>query len=47
MPKQERQEMIQRLAAIGYKGYLEEELCDPYDTTLLRLGQAGLKIFGP
>ncbi|HAW50620.1 TPA: hypothetical protein DCX16_06700 [bacterium] len=30
---------------IGYKEYLEEEICDPYDTTLIRLKAASLDIF--
>lgn len=45
MPEYERKKMIEKLSSIGYTDYLEEELCDPYETTLLRLAQAGYKLF--
>ncbi len=45
MPKAEREAMIQRLREIGYTDYLEEERCDPYDTSIARLKAAGFKIF--
>ncbi|MFB0527686.1 MAG: radical SAM protein, partial [bacterium] len=41
MPKEERKEMIKKLREIGYKDYLEEEICDPYDTSVIRLRKAG------
>lgn len=45
MPGQERRQMLQKLKQIGYRKYLEEEICDPYDTTLIRLRKAGLPLF--
>lgn len=45
MPKEERKRMIKKLDQIGYHDYLEEEICDPYDTSILRLNKAGWKIF--
>ena len=45
MPKEERREMIKKLREIGYKDYLEEEVCDPYDTSVVRLRKAGFSIF--
>ncbi|MDH5662743.1 MAG: radical SAM protein, partial [Elusimicrobiota bacterium] len=45
MPKEERKEMIRKLRKIGYKDYLEEEICDPYDTSVIRLRKAGFSIF--
>jgi uncharacterized Fe-S cluster-containing radical SAM superfamily protein len=41
MSREERIEVIDRLADAGYTKELEEETCDPYDTTLVRLKQAG------
>ena len=45
MPKEERREMIRKLREGGYKDYLEEEICDPYDTSVVRLRKAGFSIF--
>jgi len=45
MSKDEKEAMIKKLQQIGYFDYLEEEACDPYDTTLVRLEKAGWKIF--
>jgi len=45
MPKEERNEMIRKLKEVGYKDYLEEEICDPYDTSVIRLRKAGFSIF--
>ncbi len=45
MPDFERQKMIEKLVKIGYRRYLEEEICDPYDTTKVRLNEAGWHIF--
>lgn len=45
MSKSEREAMIEKLKAIGYFDYLEEETCDPYDTALVRLEKAGWQIF--
>lgn len=45
MPKEERKELVKRLKALGYFDYLEEEVCDPYNTTLIRLEKAGWKVF--
>lgn len=45
MPDKERDDLLKNLSNIGYSGYLEEEQCDPYDTTIIRLHKAGYKIF--
>jgi len=45
MPKEDRKEMIGKLREVGYKDYLEEEVCDPYDTSVIRLRKAGFSIF--
>jgi len=45
MPQAERQEMLRKLKEIGYDDYFEEEAADPYETSILRLEKAGLKIF--
>jgi len=45
MPQEERKEMVKKLREVGYKDYLEEEICDPYDTSVIRLRKAGFSIF--
>jgi len=45
MSQEERKEMIRKLREVGYKEYIEEEICDPYDTSVMRLRQAGFSIF--
>jgi len=45
MPQEERKEMVKKLREVGYKDYLEEEICDPYDTSVVRLRKAGFSIF--
>jgi len=45
MSKEERKEMVRKLREVGYKEYLEEEICDPYDTSVVRLREAGFSIF--
>lgn len=45
MPQDERSELLKHLSEIGYEGYLEEERCDPYDTTIIRLEKSGYKLF--
>jgi uncharacterized Fe-S cluster-containing radical SAM superfamily protein len=45
MPPAERVEMLLRLRKMGYDGFLEEEICDPYRTSLVRLKEAGFDIF--
>lgn len=40
MDPEERQQMLKLLKEIGYNDYLEEERCDPYSTTILRLKYA-------
>jgi len=47
MPSEERKEVISRLKSLGYGDYLEEEVCDPYPTTIARLKKAGLHITFP
>jgi len=45
MPAEERMEMVRKLKEIGYSDYLEEEICDPYETSIVRLKKAGWQIF--
>jgi len=45
MPAEERRSLVRRLRAIGYKGFFEEERCDPYETAVLRLRAAGFQLF--
>jgi uncharacterized Fe-S cluster-containing radical SAM superfamily protein len=45
MPPEERTSLLHKLRQIGYDGYLEEETCDPYRTSLVRLQAAGWEIF--
>ncbi len=45
MPGEERKMMLAKLRAIGYKDYLEEERCDPYQTTVERLKRAGFELW--
>ncbi len=40
MSEQERKKMIEKLRGIKYREELEEETCDPYNTTLIRLKAA-------
>jgi uncharacterized Fe-S cluster-containing radical SAM superfamily protein len=45
MPSQERENLIRKLCEVGYNSYLEEEICDPYPTSIARLEKAGFNIF--
>lgn len=45
MPPEERRGLLRKLGQIGYEGHLEEEMCDPYRTSLVRLQAAGWEIF--
>ena len=45
MPPKERRSLLRKLKQIGYDGYLEEEMCDPYPASLARLQAAGWEIF--
>ncbi len=45
MPEKERALMLQKLKEVGYRGYLEEEYCDPYPTCMVRLEKADQDIF--
>jgi uncharacterized Fe-S cluster-containing radical SAM superfamily protein len=45
MPAEERQSLVRRLRQIGYRDFLEEERCDPYKTSVLRLRAAGFELF--
>lgn len=47
MSRGERKALLQKLKEIGYYGYLEEESCDPYPTSVARLEKAGYHIFQP
>jgi len=41
----ERRSLLRRLRETGYQGYLEEEICNPYRTSLVRLKEAGYEVF--
>lgn len=45
MSSEERAAMLGKLKEIGYKGFLEEETCDPYPHTIYRLEEAGWSLF--
>ena len=45
MPSEERNILIKKLKAIGYEDYLEEEICDPYPTSIIRLEKANFKLW--
>jgi uncharacterized Fe-S cluster-containing radical SAM superfamily protein len=45
MPPEERNALLQKLKSIGYEDYLEEELCDPYPSSVVRLEKAGFKLW--
>jgi hypothetical protein len=45
MASSERADMVRRLKESGYKGYLEEEVCDPYRSSIVRLREAGFELF--
>ena len=45
MPAEERRNLLRRLRETGYRGYLEEEVCDPYRASQVRLKAAGYEIF--
>ena len=45
MSAEERRNLLRRLRETGYRGYLEEEVCDPYRASLVRLKAAGYEIF--
>ena len=43
MPRDERKSIIKKLDSIGYSDFFEEEICDPYKTTVMRLEKAGYR----
>lgn len=45
MSDKERKELYKKLHVTGYRDYLEEESCDPYDTAIFRLKEAGYPDF--
>lgn len=45
MPADERKKMIEKLRSIGYNDYLEEEPCDPYETTIVRLKKSSCYVW--
>jgi hypothetical protein len=45
MPRDERQNLLHRLRETGYTDWVEEEACDPYRTSQVRLKEAGFDIF--
>ena len=45
MPAAERRSLVRRLGRMGYGDFFEEERCDPYKTSVLRLQAAGFELF--
>ena len=45
MPAEERRGLVCRLREMGYKDYFEQEQCDLYKTSVLRLRAAGFELF--
>jgi uncharacterized Fe-S cluster-containing radical SAM superfamily protein len=45
MPEAERRVLVRRLREMGYRDFFEEERCDPYKTSVLRLRAAGFELF--
>jgi uncharacterized Fe-S cluster-containing radical SAM superfamily protein len=45
MPAEERRNLVYCLDVIGYKGFFEEERCDPYKIMVRRLRAAGFELF--
>lgn len=45
MPEAERAALLARLRRTGYTGWLEEERCDAYRSTVRRLRAAGWDLF--
>jgi len=45
MPQDERQDLLRHLRGTGYTDWVEEEVCDSYRTSLVRLEKAGFDIF--
>ena len=45
MEREENQAMMKKLKELNYQDYLEEEVCDPYYTSVKRLEKAGYQIF--
>lgn len=45
MPPEEKEHLLKLLQESGYKEFLEEETCKPYPETILRLQNAGIKVF--
>lgn len=45
MPAEERQLLLCKLNSIDYKDYIEEEMCDPYSTSVKRLEKGGFKLW--
>ena len=43
--REENQAMMRKLKKLNYQDYLEEEVCDPYYTSVKRLEKAGYQIF--
>lgn len=45
MPVEERRVLVRHLRKIGYRDFFEEEECDPYKTSVVRLRAAGFELF--
>jgi uncharacterized Fe-S cluster-containing radical SAM superfamily protein len=45
MPAEERRDLVRHLRTMGYKDHFEEERCDAYKTSVLRLRAAGFELF--
>jgi uncharacterized Fe-S cluster-containing radical SAM superfamily protein len=44
MPAEERMQMLEELSAVGYDGWIEEEVVSPYDMAVKRLKNMGIDI---
>jgi len=44
MPREERKIMLAKLKSTGYQDHVEEEQCDSYQTTVVRLEKSGFKL---
>ena len=45
MSREENNAMLRKLKELNYQDYLEEEVCDPYFTSVKRLEKAGYQVF--
>jgi uncharacterized Fe-S cluster-containing radical SAM superfamily protein len=45
MPLNEQKSLLKKLQDVGYNDYLEQEICDPYPNSVVRLKKAGIHLF--